>query len=159
MRGSPVINPTSEAPGAADQPPIRPPGVPRRSGRGAFNPEATISGLDGRSSERRFMKKLRAELLTQIGGPPTAVERALIEQAVALALRLRAMDLRFLAGGQMSEHDSRTYLAWSGHYTRTVQRIGVMAPGKRPGASGTAGDADAWRRVKERREGAQKAAA
>lgn len=122
--------------------------APRRRGRrGGLSPEAppsTINGLDGRSAEKRFMARVRTQLLAEIPNP-TQPQRALVEQAVHLALRIHLMDQRFLANGGMTEHDSRTYLAWSNSYTRALKALGLMARKAPP--SGT----DPWKRLQARR--------
>jgi hypothetical protein len=100
-----------------------------------MNPEfksSDISGLDGRSAERRFMKRSRAALIAHVGGRPSPTQSALIDQAVNLALRIRLMDLQFLRDGEMSEHASRTYLAWSNSYTRTLRQLGLKGASSAP---------------------------
>jgi hypothetical protein len=123
--------------------------APRRRGvrHGGIRPETnaeTLSGLDGRSAEKRFMRREREKLLAEIAAP-TQAQRAMVEQAVNLALRIHLMDLRFLANGGMTEHDSRTYLAWSNSYTRTLRALGLMSVKAPPAGS------DAWQRLAARR--------
>jgi hypothetical protein len=72
------------------------------------------------------MREARAELVAHVGGNPSATQRALIEQCVQLRLRLAVMDRAFAeAGGTMTAHDSRTYLAWSNSYSRTLRQLGL----------------------------------
>lgn len=47
------------------------------------------------------------------------------ERAATLALHVETLDRKVLQGGVMTEHDSRTYLAWSTSLTRTLRELGV----------------------------------
>jgi hypothetical protein len=103
--------------------------------RRKVNPEASherISALDGRSAEKRLMKRFREELTAHVGGNPSPTQRAIIEQAASLALRMRLMDQRFLTNAGMSQHDSRTYLAWSNTYTLTLRQLGLKGAASAP---------------------------
>jgi hypothetical protein len=42
------------------------------------------------------------------------------------------MDRDFANGGVQTEHDSRTYLAWSNSLTRTLRALGVNGPAEDP---------------------------
>ncbi len=78
------------------------------------------------------MRETRAELTAHVGGTPSATQRALIEQAAQLALRLAAMDRKFAETGGQTEHDSRTYLAWSNSYSRLLRQLGLKGAAERP---------------------------
>lgn len=98
---------------------------------GPYSAPASLAKLDGRTREARVLRQGRAELLAHVGGAPSAVQRALIEQACQLRLRLALMDEHFAATGEMTEHDSRAYLAWANSYSRLLGRLGmkpVIAP-------------------------------
>ena len=71
------------------------------------------------------MRETRAELAAHVGGRPTAVQSALIERACQLTLRIVTMDRKFAEIGEQTDHDSRTYLAWSNSLTRTLAQLGV----------------------------------
>ena len=75
------------------------------------------------------MQKVRKELIDHVGGSPSATQRALIERAVNLTVRIALMDQRFAESGQQTEHDSRTYLAWSNTLTRTIRQLGMKSVG------------------------------
>jgi hypothetical protein len=82
--------------------------------------------LDGRTREAILIKETRAELLAHVGGHPSATQRALIEQLVQIKLRLAVMDRKFAAtGSTMTDHDSRTYLAWANSYSRLLRLLGL----------------------------------
>lgn len=83
--------------------------------------------LDGRTKEARLLKSITRELVTHVGGRPTAVQSALINQLSQLRLRLALMDAAFAGSGEQTEHDSRTYLAWANTFSRGLHRLGVKA--------------------------------
>ena len=99
---------------AATTPRIRPP----------YRPVA-LAKLDQRTKEARLMRETRAELVAHVGGRPSAVQSAMIERACQLTLRIVAMDRKFAETGAQTDHDSRTYLAWSNSLTRTLAQLGV----------------------------------
>ena len=78
------------------------------------------------------MQQIRAELSAHVG-QPSAVQRMLIERAATLSLQIETLDRRMFEGGQLSEHDSRVYLAWSNTLTRTLKVLGLSATCAVPG--------------------------
>jgi hypothetical protein len=84
-----------------------------------------LAKLDGRTREARLMREARAELTAHVGGKPSATQRALIEQAAQLRLRIATMDRRYAETGEMTAHDSRTYLAWANSYSRLLRQLGL----------------------------------
>jgi hypothetical protein len=72
-----------------------------------------MAKLDQRTKEARLMRETRAALVAHVGGKPSAVQSAMIERACQLTLRIVAMDRKFAETGAQTDHDSRTYLAWS----------------------------------------------
>ena len=62
-----------------------------------------------------------------VGGRPNAVQARLIHQACQLALRIAMMDRKLAEDGEPTDHDSRTYLAWSAHYARLLAQLGMAA--------------------------------
>jgi hypothetical protein len=97
-----------------------------------------LSKIDGRTREGKLMQETRAELVRHLGGAPTVAQRALIERAVWMTLHLAVMDRRTAEkGGQMTEHDSVRYLAWTNTLTRTIRAIGLRGEGnpQRPSLS------------------------
>lgn len=89
-----------------------------------YSTATTLVKLDGRTREARLMRQTRKELVEHVGGQPSATQRALIERAVSLALRIGLMDAKFAEGG-MTDHDTRTYLAWSNAYSRLLRHLGL----------------------------------
>lgn len=96
-----------------------------------------LSMADGRSHEAKLMKAVRKELIQHVGGSPSATQRALIDRAVNLTVRLHIMDRKFAETGGQTDHDSRTYLAWSNSLTRTMRELGAKA---RPAPARTLAD-------------------
>jgi hypothetical protein len=95
---------------------------------GAYSRPKAMAKLDGRTVEARLMRETRANLEKHVGGTPSAVQQALIEQAVQLRLRLAVMDSKFAQTGSQTEHDSRTYLAWANSYSRLLRLLGMKGP-------------------------------
>ncbi len=93
----------------------------------AVSPRSALAKLDGRTREARLVRDTRAALTAHVGGAPSATERVLIDRACQLTLRIVAMDRQFAETGAMSEHASRTYLAWSNSLTRTLREIGFKS--------------------------------
>jgi hypothetical protein len=69
----------------------------------------------------------RIALRAHVGGKPSIVQQTLIERACQLQIRIAMMDRDFANGFQQTEHDSRTYLAWSNSLTRTLRELGIEA--------------------------------
>ena len=100
---------------------------------GPYSRPHNLSNMDGRSREARLLRRVRSELTAHVGGKPSATQRMLIERAATLALHVETLDRKVLEGGVMSEHDSRTYLAWSNSLTRTLRELGLGKPQDAPG--------------------------
>jgi len=115
---------TDDVPKPPGDEPARP--VIRAAGRRRM-PEnlRTTVRLDRRTTASKVTETFRAELVAHIGGKPSAVQSALIEQGVQLKLRLFAMDSAFAERGAQSAHDTRTYLAWNNSLTRLLRQLGV----------------------------------
>lgn len=91
----------------------------------------SLTKLDKRTREARLMCSTRAELMAHFGGKPSATQRALIERVVVLTLHVALIDAKADAGG-MTEHDSRTYLAWNNSLVRTMKALGLKGPAQQP---------------------------
>ena len=94
---------------------------------GPYSRPAALAKLDQRTKEARLVRETRADLMAHIGGNPSATQRALIERAVQLTLRVSVMDRKFASTGEQTEHDSRTYLAWSACLSRALRDLGIKA--------------------------------
>lgn len=90
------------------------------------------AGITARSPEGRLIKGARADLIAQVGGQPSPAQRIVIERAVMLTVQLARMDAKALAGGAMSDHATREYLAWSNTLTRLLARLGLKGQPPKP---------------------------
>lgn len=83
----------------------------------------TLSRVDGRTKlgrlEREFRRELTDHIRTKNGFPPNAVERALIEQCVALRLKLAMLDEKVISGRE-TQMDSTQYIAWHNAFRRAL---------------------------------------
>ena len=81
--------------------------------------------LDGRSREGRFLTAYSDMLAEHCGGNPSRVQQELIRRCARLALHLELQDEKLLAGVTPSDDASRQYLAWNGHLSRTLLKLGL----------------------------------
>jgi hypothetical protein len=84
-----------------------------------------VTRLDKRTLIGRDISSMRDQLVAHVGGQPSATQAALIELVLQLRVRLAAMDAEFAEAGAMSEHASRTYLAWSNSMARALSSLGM----------------------------------
>ena len=98
---------------------------------GPYSRPRPLAKIDGRTREGRFLRSIRAELIDHVGGCPSVTERALIERAVWLAFRVAQLDAKMARSDNFTDHDSRTYLAWSNSLARCLRELGLK-PSVRP---------------------------
>ena len=98
---------------------------------GPYSRPPALAKLDGRSSEARLMRKVRNDLVAHVGGKPSVTQSMLIERIVNLSLRVATMDRKFTATGEMTEHDTATYLAWSSSLSRLLRELGMKGTAPR----------------------------
>ncbi len=89
--------------------------------------------LDRRTWQGRLLRDTRAELVAHVGGSPSATQSCLIEQLAQLRLRLALFDRKLAEVGEITDHDRRSYLAFSNTYARLLRQLGLKgtAPRKR----------------------------
>lgn len=92
---------------------------------GPYSRPHALAKMDGRTREARLLRDLRSDLVKHVGGKPSATQRALIDRAAWLSLHVAQMDAKAADGRALTEHDSRTYLAWSNSLTRTLAQLGT----------------------------------
>ena len=92
---------------------------------GPYSRPGPLAKVDGRSREGRFLKSVCAELTEHLGGSPSATQRALIERAAWLSLRVAQLDAKMARTDGFTDHDSRTYLAWTNSLTRCLRELGL----------------------------------
>jgi hypothetical protein len=117
---------------------------------GPYSRPVTLAKLDGRTKEAALMRRVRAELTAHCGSP-SATQRALIERAVILSLRVAQIDAKILAGEALTLHDSNFALAWNNALRRTLIALGQPAAAKAPTLAEAMAEA---RREREAREAA-----
>jgi hypothetical protein len=88
-----------------------------------------LAKLDQRTKEAALMRQTRAALTAHVG-EPSAVQTALIERATWLTLRVAQLDAKMAGGAAFTEHDSRTYLAWSNSLGRTLRELQPASPAR-----------------------------
>jgi hypothetical protein len=93
---------------------------------GPYSHPLALSKRDGRTREARLMRDTRAALTAHVGGNPSVTQRLLIDRAVQLTIRVATMDRKFAETEVQTEHDSRTYLAWTGSLSRILRDLGLQ---------------------------------
>ena len=106
---------------------------------GPYSKQIVLGRADGRTKQGRLVKSMRRELLAHLGGAGgvTPMQRALIERACMLQLRVATLDERLLDGDSFTEYDSKTYLAFSNSLTRTLTALGIERSAATPTAPAT----------------------
>jgi hypothetical protein len=95
-----------------------------RSSHKDFRP---LGHLDGRTKAARILKSTRDALIRHCGGSPSAVQLGVIDRCCWLTLELSMLDGKIAAGSD-SGFDNDQYLAWQGHLTRNLVKLGVEPP-------------------------------
>jgi len=95
---------------------------------GPYTRRGVLDKLDRRTAEARFLRDVRAELAQHVGGKPSATQRAMIDRASWLRLHIRLMDNKTAEGRALTEHDSRTYLAWVNSLRLMMEALGPAMP-------------------------------
>ena len=99
---------------------------------GPYSRPSVLAKLDGRTREARLLAEVRADLTAHLGGNPSAVQRRMIERCAWLSLHVAQLDAKAVEGGGLTDHDHRTYLAWSAALTRMLRQLGLKgAPAPR----------------------------
>jgi hypothetical protein len=85
--------------------------------------------IDGRSREGKFLRRIEAELLAQLGQEPSFGERLLVRRAARAALRLELFDEKFKKG-TWSDNDARTFGGLSNNLRLCLRELGLKAAPK-----------------------------
>jgi hypothetical protein len=93
----------------------------RAFGRGALG-----DAIDGRSREGKFIRRIEAELLDQLGDDPTFSQLLFVRRASRAALKLELYD-RKLAEGDINGHDSRMYGGLANNLRLLLREINAQA--------------------------------
>lgn len=98
---------------------------------GPYSRPCVLAKLDRRTREARLLQETRAALISHVGGQVSAIQAALIERAAWLTLRVAQLDAKIAAGDAFSDHDNRSYLAWSNSLSRTLRELGLRSAAPR----------------------------
>jgi len=110
------------------------------SGRKDFTP---LGHLDGRTKAARILKNTRDTLIGHCGGSPSITQLQIIERCAWLTLKLAMLDGK-IAAGKDTSFDNDQYLAWQGHLTRNLVKLGLQpAAAKAPSLAEVLGASDA----------------
>lgn len=86
--------------------------------------------VDGRSREGRFLRQAEAEMLAQLGRPPSFGERLLIRRVVRASLQLELFDQKLSVGGEFTAHDARAFGALGNQVRLGLRDLGLKPPPK-----------------------------
>jgi hypothetical protein len=103
--------------------------------------------VDGRSTEGRYLQRVRLELARQFGGNPSPIQNAMIERIAALRLRLIVLDEKAARGDVLSFEEERAYVSLSSSIVRALRELGFGLKGA--GASGKRGALTEYLRRKD----------
>lgn len=104
-----------------------------------------LAKMDRRSVEARILREVRTDLTAQVGGKPSAAQRALIDRVAWLTLHIAQIDAKTAEGRAMTEYDARQYLAWCNTLAKTLTKIGLK--GVSPGPPRSFAEAQAQHRA------------
>ncbi len=94
-------------------------------GIGPYSRPSVLAKLDGRTREAKLLAEVRADLTAHLGSTPSATQRRMIERCAWLTLWVSQLDAKAVEGGGLTDHDHRTYLAWSSALTRLLRQLGL----------------------------------
>jgi hypothetical protein len=77
------------------------------------------------------MADIRADLVSHVGGHPTAIQSMLIDLAASLTLRIRQADRKTLRQRDTSDVEANQHLAWTTTLSRILEQLGKEAPRRR----------------------------
>lgn len=93
----------------------------------------SLGDLDGRSIEGRFLRRIEAELVEQLGGSPTFTQTLAIRRIARLMLQAELFDQK-MAGGDWTGHDARSAGAVNNAVLRALKDLGLQGRAERPAA-------------------------
>jgi len=132
MRTTDAVSPETDHAPDAPTPDAAPAARPRPASLRARADKA--KGLripSGRTREGRELLTFRETLVKHVGGKPSAAQTVLIDRATMLQMHLNRLDETAAAGGLLSEHATKIYLAWSNTQARTMRMLGLKATAER----------------------------
>jgi hypothetical protein len=92
----------------------------------AFSRGSVGDTLDGRSREGKFLRRVEAELVAQVGGSPSFAQSLLIRRAARSMLQLELLDAK-MASGSWTPHDARTQGGLNNAVRLALKELGLKA--------------------------------
>jgi hypothetical protein len=89
------------------------------------------SDIDGRSVEGKFLRRIEAELVEQVGGAPSFAQRLTIRRIARLMLQAELFDAK-MGSGDWTPHDSRTASGVNNAVLRALKDIGIKGRAEKP---------------------------
>jgi hypothetical protein len=83
-----------------------------------------VAGVDGRSTQGKFARRVEAELTAQIGGAPSFTQSILIRRIVRSMWQLEMLDAKF-ASGDWTAHDGRTQSGLANGLRLALRELGL----------------------------------
>ena len=93
--------------------------------RGPYSRARAIAKPPKRSMEDKFCKRVRSDLLAQLGPKPTTTQRLLVDRVVMVLLRIELMDAVALRNRDLTESQAVSYLAWNNTASRMLRALGL----------------------------------
>jgi hypothetical protein len=87
-------------------------------------------GIDGRSREGRFLRRIEGELTAQLGDKPSFAHKLLVRRVSRMMLRLELFEQR-LDAGELTEFDQKIYGALSNHVRLGLRELGLKSRGEK----------------------------
>ena len=97
----------------------------------AFSRGSVGDTIDGRSREGKFLRRVEAELIAQVGGKPSFAQSLLIRRAARSMLQLELLDEK-MASGNWTAHDARTQGGLNNAVRLALKELGLKAIAKQP---------------------------
>jgi hypothetical protein len=82
--------------------------------------------FDGRSREGRFIRKVEAEIVAQLGGTASFIQMSLIRRAARTMLQLELLDKKF-SSGNWTQPDGHVQGGLANNLRLTLVSLGVKA--------------------------------
>ena len=82
--------------------------------------------MDGRTKEAQALRQVEAELVTSIGGDPSAQEILIIKRACIKALRCALMEAVLMRDRNPSQELEQNYIRWSRDLREDLKAIGLQ---------------------------------
>jgi hypothetical protein len=93
----------------------------------AFSRGSVGDTIDGRSREGKFLRRVEAELVAQVGDEPSFAQSLLIRRAARSMLQLELLDAK-MSSGSWTAHDARTMGGLNNAVRLALRELGIKPP-------------------------------